>query len=178
MQPTGKMNTETYPRASIIHYEFPARQGMPAVKVHWYDGKLLPDRPKELEQGRRMGSNGVIFVGDNGKLMCGCYADNPQLIPYTKMKAYKKPKQTIPRVKASHEMDWVNAIKEGRQPSSNFDYAGPLSEMVLMGNLSLFFPGQKLLWDGANMKVTNVKQANKYINPPYRKGWYLEKPKV
>jgi len=151
---------------------------MPEVKVHWYDGGLLPERPDDLEAERRMGEggNGVIFVGDKGKLMCGPYGSSPQLIPYKKMKAYKNPEPTIPRIKVSHEMDWVNAIKEGRQPSSNFEYAGPFTEMVLMGNLSLFFPGEKLLWDGNNMKVTNVEAANKYVNQPYREGWYLEKP--
>ena len=176
----GKECPETYPLASIIHYEFPARKGMPEVKVHWYDGGLLPERPQELEVGRRMGGggNGVIFNGDKGKLMCGPYGLSPQLIPYSKMKAYNKPEPTIPRVHVSHEMDWVNAIKEGRQPGSNFDYAGPFTEMVVMGNLSLFFPGQKLLWDGENMKVTNVEAANKYVSPPYREGWYLEKPVV
>ncbi len=168
--------TDSYPNASVIHYDFPARDNMPEVKVHWYDGGLLPERPEDLEPGRRMGEdgNGVIFVGDKGKLMCGCYASSPQLIPYTKMKAYKRPEKTIPRVETSHEMDWVRAIKEGRRPSSNFDYAGPLTEMVVMGNLSLFFPGQKLLWDGPAMKVTNVEEANQYVNPAYRQGWALE----
>lgn len=171
---------DCYPPASVIHYEFPAREGMPEVKVHWYDGGLLPERPEDLEPTRRLGDggNGVIFVGDKGKLMCGCYAASPQLIPYEKMKAYNKPKETIPRIKTSHEMDWVAAIKEGRQPSSNFDYSGPLTEMCVMGNLSLFFPGQKLLWDGQNMKVTNVEEANDYIKSKYRDGWYLEKPKA
>jgi predicted dehydrogenase len=172
--------SETYPLGSVIHFEYPERKGMPEVKVHWYDGGLLPERPQELEAGRRMGDSdgGVIFVGDKGKLMCGCYGAGPQLIPYEKMKAYNKPKETIPRIKTSHEMDWVAAIKEGRQPSSSFDYSGPLTEMCVMGNLSLFFPGQKLLWDGEKMKVTNVEKANDYVNPAYRDGWYLEKPKV
>jgi len=157
-----------------IHYEFPAREGMPEVKVHWYEGGLLPERPDELEEGRRMGNEGVIFVGDKGKLMCGTYGSSPQLIPYSKMKAYQRPEPTIPRVKGGlHEMDWVNAIKEGRQPSSNFDYSGPLSEMVLMGTLAQLSPGKKLLWDGKNMQVTNVPELNKYINPPYREGWHL-----
>lgn len=172
--------SESYPLGSKIHFEFPKRGTMPEVKVHWYDGGLLPERPDELEEGRRMGSDGsgVLFVGDKGKLMCGCYAESPQLIPYTKMKAYEKPEPTIRRVKTSHEMDWINAIKEGRQPSSNFDYAGPLTEMVLMGNLSLFKPGEKILWDGNEMQVTNIPELNKYVNPPYRDGWYLDKPKV
>jgi predicted dehydrogenase len=167
---------ESYPPGSIIHLEYPARDSMPAVKVHWYDGGLLPERPEELEEGRRMGTDGsgVIFVGDKGKLMCGCYAQSPQLIPYSKMQAYKRPEKTVPRVETSHEMDWVNAIKEGRQPSSNFDYSGPLTEMVLMGNLSMFAPGKKILWEGDNMRVTNIPELNKYVNPPYRDGWYLE----
>ncbi|MDH4201913.1 MAG: Gfo/Idh/MocA family oxidoreductase [Phycisphaerae bacterium] len=169
--------TETYPLGSIIHFEYPVRESMPAVKIHWYDGGLMPERPDDLEEGRRMGidGSGVLFVGDKGKLMCGCYGESPQLIPYSKMKAYKKPEETLARVKTSHEMDWVNAIKEGRQPSSNFDYAGPLTEMVLMGNLTLFKPGEKLLWDGDNMKVTNFPELNEHVNPPYREGWHLEK---
>jgi predicted dehydrogenase len=167
---------ESYPLGSKIHFEFPSRGTMPGVKVHWYDGGLLPERPDDLEVGRRMGQGGqgVIFVGSKGKLMCGCYAQSPQLIPYSRMKAYKRPEQTIPRVKTSHEMDWINAIKEGRQPSSSFDYAGPFTEMVLMGNLSLFKPGEKILWDGDNMQGTNFPELNKYVNPPYREGWRLE----
>lgn len=168
---------DSYPLGSIIHLEYPARKNLPPVKVHWYDGSLLPERPEELEDARRMGdsSGGVIFVGDKGKLMCGCYGRQPELIPYPRMKGYKKPEKTLPRVETSHEMDWINAIKEGRQPSSNFDYAGPFTEMVLMGNLCLFEPGKKILWDGDNMQVTNIPELNKYINPPYREGWHLEK---
>jgi predicted dehydrogenase len=168
---------DSYPLGSVIHLEYPARETLPSVKIHWYDGSLLPERPEELEDTRRMGDNsgGVIFVGDKGKLMCGCYGARPELIPYPKMKAYKKPEQTLLRVQTSHEMDWVNAIKEGRQPSSNFDYAGPFTEMVLMGNLCLFEPGKKILWDGDNMQVTNIPELNKYVNPSYRDGWYLEK---
>ncbi|HOQ04100.1 MAG TPA: Gfo/Idh/MocA family oxidoreductase [Anaerohalosphaeraceae bacterium] len=167
---------ETYPTASIIHFEFPAREDMPPVQVHWYDGGLLPPRPDELEPQRRMGdsSGGVIFVGDKGKLMCGCYAKGPQLIPYSKMKEYKRPERTLPRVTTSHELDWVQACKEGRQPSASFDYSGPFTEMVLMGNLALFYPGQKLLWDGEAMRVTNVEEANQYVRQPYRDGWKLE----
>ena len=122
-------------------------------------------------------SGGVLFVGDKGKLMCNCYGSSPQLLPYSKMKAYKRPKKTLPRVvEVSHEMDWINAIKEGRQPSSNFDYSGPFTETVLMGNLCLFKPGEKILWDGDNMNVTNIPELNKYVKTPYRDGWILEKP--
>jgi hypothetical protein len=148
---------------------------MPAGKVHWYDGGLMPERPEELEEGRRMGDNdgGVLFVGDKGKLMCGCYAKAPQLIPYSRMQEYKRPPKSLPRVETSHEMNWVNAIKEGKKASCDFDYAGPFTEMVLMGNLCLVKPGQKILWDGQTMKSPNMPDLDKYVNPPYRQGWHL-----
>ncbi|MBN2512977.1 MAG: Gfo/Idh/MocA family oxidoreductase [Sedimentisphaerales bacterium] len=166
---------ESYPLGSIIHLEYPARGDMPPVKIHWYDGGLMPERPEELEPGRKMGDGdgGVLFVGDKGKLMCGCYGKGPQLIPYSKMKEYKRPEKTLPRVETSHEMNWVEACKSGKQASTPFDYAGPFTEMVLMGNLSLFKPGEKILWDGDNMKVTNFPELNKYVNPAYREGWSL-----
>jgi predicted dehydrogenase len=172
----GKVGVnESYPLGSIIHLEYPERGDLPAVKVHWYDGGLLPERPAELEQERRMGDGdgGVLFIGDKGKLMCGCYGSRPELIPYSRMREYKKPAQSIERITTSHEMNWVNACKGIGVSSTPFDYAGPFTEMVLMGNLCLFRPGEKIQWDGDNMKVTNIPDLNKYVNPPYREGWSL-----
>lgn len=166
---------ESFPQASTVHLEYPAREDMPAVKVHWYDGGMMPERPDELETGRRMGNEdgGVLFVGDKGKLMCGCYGKSPQLLPYSRMQEYKRPEKTIPRIQTSHEMNWIEAIVNDTQASSHFDVSGPFTEMVLMGNLALEYPGQKLLWDGENMKVTNIDEANALVNPPARPGWEL-----
>ncbi len=166
---------ESYPLGSVIHLDYPSREGLPAVQIHWYDGGLLPQRPKELEAGRRMGGadGGVLFIGDKGKLMCGCYGEAPQLLPYSRMQEYKRPEKTIPRIKTSHEMNWVQAIKNGTKASCDFDYAGPFTEMVLMGNLCLFKPGEKILWDGDAMQVTNFPELNARVNPPYREGWHL-----
>lgn len=166
---------ETFPVGSIIHLEYPAREGMPSVVIHWYDGGLLPPRPAELEPGRRMGDvyGGVIFVGDKGKLMCGCYGLRPELLPMSRMREYQKPAPTLPRIKTTHEMNWVEACKGLTEPTAPFEYSGPLTEMVLMGNLCLFKPGEKILWDGENMKCTNIPELNVYVNPPYREGWTL-----
>ena len=165
---------ETAPLASIIHYTFPERGDMPPVKLTWYDGGLKPARPEELEPDRRMGNgSGVIFIGDKGKLMCGEYGDSPRLIPEAKMKAYKQPEKYLPRVIGKHEEDWIRACKGGEPACSNFDYAGPLTETVVMGNFAIRLKGKKLDWDGQNMKVTNVPEANEYVNPPYREGWTL-----
>ncbi len=146
---------------------------MPPVTVTWYDGGLMPPRPEELEPERQMGGSdgGVLFVGDKGSLMCGCYGSNPQLIPEAKMKAYKQPPKTIPRSNGHHK-DWINACKGGKPASSNFDYAGPLTEMVLLGNLAIR-TGKKLNWDGQNMRSANVPEANQYVHTQYREGWAL-----
>lgn len=169
---------ETYPQASIVRYRFPARAGMPEVKVIWYDGGMMPARPEDLEPGRQMGDEdgGVLFVGDKGKLMCGCYGRNPRLIPEAKMEAYKRPDRTLPRVEKGeegHERNWIDACKGGPQAGSNFDYAGPFTETVVMGNLSLRAPYEVLEWDGVKMRFTNNDAANEFVHSPYREGWML-----
>ncbi|MBN1480721.1 Gfo/Idh/MocA family oxidoreductase [candidate division KSB1 bacterium] len=169
---------ETYPRSTIVRYHFPARDDQPPVDVTWWDGGLLPPRPAELEEGRRMGDEdgGLLFIGDKGTLMTGCYGKNPRLIPEAKMQAFTKPEATIPRIPegiSGHEMDWVRACKDGQPASSNFDYSGPLSEMVLMGNLAVRFPYKRLLWDGLNIQITNDEAANAYVKRDYRSGWNL-----
>jgi len=174
------VNNETFPLASVVHYEFPAREGMPAVKVHWYDGGIKPERPKELETGRPLNqaASNVLFMGSKGVLRCGEYGDNPQLLPYERNRdfANNKPPQTLARIKTGHEGNWLEACKTGGQATSNFDYAGPLTEMVTMGNLAIRPEnvGKKLEWDGANMRVTNDEKANEYVQMHYREGWSLE----
>lgn len=173
-------NTESYPQASIVRYEFPEREGMPAVDLTWYDGGLMPRRPKELEDGRYMGDRlgGVIFVGDKGKIMCGSYGNTPRLIPESKMREYQRPDKTIAR-SAGHHAEWIDACKGGRPAGSNFDYAGPLTELILLGNvavrmsLQLQAKGLKLTYDGAAMKVTNLPEANEHMHRTYRDGWGL-----
>jgi predicted dehydrogenase len=165
------LNDETVPFGALYQYEFPARGGMPPVTLKWYDGGLMPPRPEELEEGRRMGDEGVYFVGDKGVLLMGGWAESPRLIPESKMKAYIRPPKTIPRIKGHHR-DWIDACKGGDPASSNFDYSGPLTEMVLLGQVALR-TGKKLVWDGPNLKATNAPEADKYIKPIFREGWSL-----
>ncbi len=129
-----KPKNECYPRSSIVRYKFPAREGMAPVDLTWWDGGLMPPRPEELA-GRRMGDadGGALLIGDDGKLVCGCYGRNPRLLPEERMREVGKPESTIRRVpggEAGHEKDWLSACKGGEPASSNFDYSGPLTEMV------------------------------------------------
>ena len=160
---------ETFPTGSRIVYEFPARDDMPPVKICWYDGGLMPDVPEEMEEGRKLSpEGGILFIGEKGKLLNGT-----QLLPYSLMKEVKRPEKILPRITMSHEMNWVHACKTGEKACADFDFSGPLTEMVLMGNLSLYYPGQKIRWDGQAMQAVNLPEANQYVKHLYREGWSL-----
>lgn len=167
------LNPDTHPVASIVTYRFPARGDLPPVKLTWYDGLRAP-RPVELEDGRRLGNveGGALFKGSKGKLMAGVYGEGARLVPESRMQEYELPTKSIPRVKGSHEQDWVRACKEGRQAGADFEYSGLLTEVCLLGNVARRVDA-RIEWDPVNMKVTNLPEANKYIRTPYRQGWSL-----
>lgn len=167
------LNPDTHPVASIVTYRFPQRDSMPPVKLTWYEG-VRPPRPIELQDGRRMGhtEGGVLFKGSKGKLVAGVYGEGPRLIPESKMKEYKQPPKTIPRVKGSHEQDWVRACKSDRPAGADFEYSGLLTEVCLLGNVAKRVDA-RIEWDEDDMKVTNLPEANKYIRTKYREGWTL-----
>jgi predicted dehydrogenase len=169
-----EVNPETYPLASLVRYEFPARGTMPPVELTWYDGGLMPKRPEELEEGRPFGDNdgGTLFVGDKGKILApGWCAADPRLIPETRMKEYEQPAKSIPR-SIGHHAEWIEACKGGKPAVANFGFAGLLTEVVLLGNVAIR-AGKKLSWDGGTMRVTNAPEANEYLYHQYRAGWSL-----
>ncbi|MBW8017171.1 MAG: Gfo/Idh/MocA family oxidoreductase [Planctomycetes bacterium] len=166
------VNRETYPSGSIVTYEFPARGDMPPVKVTWYDGGLRPERPAELPDGAQLGANGVIYVGDKGKIF------NNMIFPDSLRQQYKTPPASIVS-SPGHYKEWLNACKGGKPAGSNFDWAGPLTETVLMGNVALRMElrskldRQKLLWDAKAKRFSNLQGANEFLHKTYRKGWTL-----
>ncbi|MDQ1255759.1 MAG: hypothetical protein QG656_353 [Candidatus Hydrogenedentes bacterium] len=167
------LNPETHPLGSIVRYQFPAREDMPPVTLTWYDG-LQPPRPDDIEDGRKLGDSegGVLFKGEKGTIMCGTYGNSPRLIPESKMKDFQRPPETIPRVEGTHEDDWVRACKSGGQAGADFSYSGPLTEVALLGNVAKRV-NARILWDAANLTVTNLPEANQYIRTNYREGWSL-----
>ena len=166
------LNNETVPYAGTVYYQFPARGAKPPVKLVWYSG-LKPPRPEELVEGRDLigGGNGILFVGDKGKLMCPGWAGGPRLVPLEKTREYTKPAASIPRSKGHHR-DWVDACKGGDPASSNFDYSGHLSEVVVLGNAAMRVQ-KKILWDGPNLKALNCPELDAFIHPDYHNGWTL-----
>jgi predicted dehydrogenase len=167
---------DSYPLAEMVTYQFPARGKMPPTKLTWYDGGLMPPRPAELENGRMMGDEGggCLFVGDKGMLMCGTYGENPRLLPEKLMQDYKRVEKTIPRSPGIME-EWIAAIKAGKKSTTDFEYSGPLTEMMLLGNIALRMKDSKtvLEWDAEKMEFPNFPEANQYVHKEYRAGWSL-----
>ncbi|MDI6448809.1 Gfo/Idh/MocA family protein [Anaerobaca lacustris] len=167
------VNDETAPLTSIVRFQFPAREPMPALTLTWYDGGLMPQRPAELEDGRKFGeADDNLFIGDTGKML------GHRLIPEARMREYGRPPQRIER-SPGHHKEWLIACKGGPAARANFDWAGPLTEVALLGNIALrmekqlYEKGLKLHCDGPNMKITNLPEANRYIRDEYRDGWML-----
>ena len=146
---------------------------MPPVTVYWYDGGEKPPRPKGIGEDVKLGDgdNGSLFIGDKGIITTGTYGEGTRLLPDELMKDYKFPEPLLTR-SPGHYRDWIRACKGGAPACSSFDYAGPFTEWIILGNLALRYDG-KLLWDGEKMKVTNVPAANKWVKRDYRKGWRL-----
>lgn len=184
-------NMDACPPASIIHLNYPRTDGRGNIRISWHDGGLLPGRPEELLPGEPFGNwdGGVLLVGTKGKMLIDCYGANPRLLPTLKMKDLDI-KPTLPRVPEGHYLQWVNACRAGygnATTSSPFEYAGPFTESILMGNLAIrswmlknpklkgwddkYLGRKKLLWDAPNMRITNFEEANQFVKREYRTGW-------
>lgn len=186
---TPLAHPDSCPVSSSVKMKFPGKPGKPDVALYWMDGGLQPERPDELGPNEQMGGSdgGVIITGTKGKMMCGTYGAKPTLLPTSRMPETLSVPKTLARVPEGHYVQWVNACIAGygqKELSSPFDYAGPLTETILMGNLALrsynlkdangHFPGRKkLLWDAPSMKITNFDEANQYVKRNYRQGWKL-----
>lgn len=169
-QPAGLMDADIAPHGGVCHYQFGPRGEKPALRLTWYDGGLKPPHPEVLGHDETLPSRGVLFVGDKG-LLLAAGDRRPWLLPESKMDAYQKPPVLIPRSKGHHR-EWLDAIKGGPQAGSNFEYGAKLTELVLLGTLSLR-TGKNIYWDAAAMKAKHQREADEIIREPYRKEWKI-----
>jgi len=168
----GKPNFETYPVATIIYYEFPARGERPAVHMTWYEGGLLPPSPAELPADQRLPESGVLYIGSKGAMYHTAHGGMPQLLPAQLHDAAATVEKTMAR-SPGHHTEWLLACKGQGTAMSNFSYSGPLTETVLLGVLAQRSPGRRLEWDANKMKVKNAPELNQYVHKEYRQGWTL-----
>ena len=164
---------ETYPKASLVHLNFPAQAGRGPVHLAWYDGGLMPVRPAGLkpedEKLFHKGREGVMYVGDKGILLAGFNGENPRVYPESK--TYQTPPAKEDEYDEMHDpavLQFIAACKGGPAPLSSFETQAPVTEAFLLGCLAQHFPWQRYEWDTAARRVTNSEAANRYIDPPYR----------
>jgi len=170
---TSEVNNDTFPKWNIIHYYFPAKGARPAVKMTWYDGAKLPPKPVHLDEGLKLGDNGILFVGESASLLGGSHAGTPRIIPEAKRKEYGQPPKTLPR-SPGHHKEWIEACKAGKpeDAKSGFWYAGPFTEALLVGNLAVRLK-TRVEWDAKTMRSPNCPEADNYVTKFYRAGWRL-----
>lgn len=164
-------NGLSFPHATSTFYEFPARGKRPAVKMTWYDGGLLPPKPVEIGDEELNKGGGTLVIGTKGKLLIDTYGAKPRLLPATLHESFGTPARKLARIPdESHEMNWVDAAKGKAAASCPFEYAARLTEVMLLGIVSLR-AGRKIVYDAATMRVTNDVGANQFLSRESRSGW-------
>ncbi len=173
-------NDYAFPFASTIRFKFAAKGSRPAIDLFWYDGGMKPPTPEEIEaENGELPAEGMMLVGDRGKILGGFHCENPRLLARGKATEFRvgaggasrSPDRA--RDQLARNASWVKAFKGGPPTYGNFLLAGPISEAFNLGAVSLRLGGKRLLWDAAQMKITNLPNANKYLTREYRKGWEL-----
>ncbi len=166
----------SYPLSTCVHYQFPARGNQPPVKLSWFDGGIYPPRPDALPDEVTLKSEGgVIFIGEKGILLNDTYGSNPRLYPQTLGEAAARVPKSMPRIPWSHELNWTKAIRGEATASSPIEYAGLLTETMLLGLVALRGgQGKKILYNGETGQVTNFADANQYLTREYRAGWNMQ----
>jgi len=156
----------------LIKWEFPARGEMPPVSIYWHHGGSGIPVPQDLTRNDISRYN-EVFYGTKGYLGTSGRGESIGLIPDSKRAGFVKPDQVLPR-SPGHYLEWIEAMKSKKQSSADFRIAGLWGEWIALGYVALRFPGETLMWDPKNLRITNNEKANEYIKPTYRKGWELK----
>lgn len=171
-------NDYSFPIASTIRFKFAAKKERPVLDLFWYDGGIRPPTPEELGDREELPIEGMMYVGDKGKILAGFRGENPRILSEQKARELGAArggaeKRSQERGQGLRDAAWVAAFKGGAATYGDFLLGGPISEAFNLGAISLRLGGKRLVWDAANMKVTNLPAANKYLVREYRKGWEL-----
>jgi len=164
----GVKNDVAFPLSCIVRFKFPSQAELPPFDLYWYDGGMRPMVP-DLPTGP-LGREGMMFVGDKGRIVAQFRGEKPVLIVDDKI--VPDTSETVARKELNRDEAWITAFKNKTESPGSFLYAGPVTETILLGGVALR-AGKKVEYDSANMKITNIPEANKYLIREYRKGWEL-----
>jgi predicted dehydrogenase len=173
-------NDFSFPTASVVRFRYPAKGQRAAVDLIWYEGGVHPPTPEELDEDHKeFTPEGMMFVGDKGKILAGFHVEGPRLIPEKRMRGIaapeppaRRPGGEAPRISAGLRQ-WIEACKGGAQSPGSFRNAWPISEAVNLYAVALR-TGRRIQYDAESMKITNLPDANRYLSREYRKGWEPE----
>lgn len=172
VNPAGFTSKQVTPFGEIGYYKFPSNKENPAIDLTWYSGGLQPDRPDLLPDDFEFERRGAMYIGDKGIMVTGGGTPTPYVFQEGQSTSFEIKEPTLSPTNGHHR-DWVDAIKGGLAASSNFEYAARLTEITLLGVLSLRMGSQKINWDAENMKATGLSDADAVIQEPVRKGWEM-----
>ncbi|MDB6038170.1 MAG: oxidoreductase domain protein [Verrucomicrobiales bacterium] len=173
-------NDYSFPAACTIRMRFAPKGERKALDVFWYDGGIKPAAPEELVAGNdELSEEGMLFVGDKGKILAGFRSENPQLIPEQKMRAYRAANHlAVPAAaergagsRPDRNAAWIASFKGGPASYGDFQLARPITDAVNLASISLRLGGRRLLWDSGTAQITNLPEANKFLTREYRTGW-------
>ncbi|MEZ5071640.1 MAG: Gfo/Idh/MocA family oxidoreductase [Bacteroidales bacterium] len=166
-------NTAAFPGACQVEFDFPAQKELPAFRLYWYDGGMKPRTPDELDaDGGELTREGMMFVGDKGKILADFRGENPRIIPEKDMISFTGKADPPEEVTDRADRTWIDAFKEGKPSPGSFTLARAVTETILLGGVALR-AGKKVVYDSAAMKITNLPEANQYLVREYRKGWEI-----
>jgi hypothetical protein len=180
-------NDYSFPAACTIRMRFAPKGERAALDIYWYDGGIKPPVPDELmAENQELEEEGMLFVGDKGKILAGFYGEDPRLIPEARMRAYRTAHnlpEPAPRRRGgggqggNRNAAWITAFKGGPASYGDFRLAGPISDAINLAAISLRLGGRRLLWDSGKAKITNVSEANRFLTREYRPSWELQEVK-
>lgn len=173
----GRVSQVGLPKASTVRWRHPATATRPAVDTFWYDGGMKPATPEELYDDKQdLADEGMLFVGDKGKILCDFRATRPRLIPQSRQRAFEGSIPAPAFDRTSPEDEWINTLKAGAKSSKgSFEQVAPLAEAVTLANIALRVPYKRLMWDAAKMEFTNSSEANKLVRREHtRAGWEID----
>lgn len=171
----GRVSQVAFPKASTVRWRHPATETRPAVDTFWYDGGMKPPTPEELyEDGEDLADEGMLIIGDRGKILCDFRGNRPRLLPKRRHQAFDGSVVATGIDSTTPEDEWVGAIKAGRKSQGSFEEVSALAEAVTLASIALRVPYKRLLWDAGSMAFSNSAEATALVRrEAYRDGWDL-----
>jgi hypothetical protein len=169
----GRVSLVALPKASVVRWRHPATADRPAVDTFWYDGGMKPQTPEELyADNQDLADEGMLFIGDKGKILCDFRANNPRLIPQSRHRSFDGSVVARDFDKTAPDDEWINAVRNRTKSKGSFEEVAALAEAVTLANIALRVPYKRLLWDTGRMEFTNSPEANAFVRrEAYREGW-------